>query len=489
MKAVEGSAIYLRCIIALETYSLCRLRNNACSGTAAATIRGTIPKMALPKISRLSFLLALGSSALTGAACSPSSGNGNGDKPGGSAGANGTAGGANGDTGGSSGKTNGGAAGALTDPGAGGTIVLDPGMTTRPTNEADASCGTTTATAEQTVITKTITTQSPVALFLVQDRSGSMVDDPPVNSNQNKWQQAVGAVNAFVADPKSSGLDVALGFFPIATGMCDGSTYATPNVPLARLPSTQLVTDVSNALSSNAPSRGGGGSGNGSSGTPIEGALRGGENYCLVYQANNPQEKCVVVLITDGAPNGCDENFMDLSNIAADAKKQNVTTFAIGMNGADFTLLDQIATAGGSSCGTTPACNVANGTTSFSDALNAIRTTVTQTMTVVQSTKLACEYNIPPPKDGEKLDFTTVNEQITANGTPTKVLRVKDEPACASVGNLGWYYDNENDPKSVRFCPSTCSSVEVPDAGLPPGTTAPRVDVLFGCKSEPAVPA
>src|SRR5262249_15259648 len=150
---------------------------------------------------------------------------------------------------------------------------------------------------------------------------------------------------------------------------------------------------------------------------------------------------------------------------------------------------DQIANAGGSSCGATPACNVASGTTSFSDALNAIRTTVTKTMSVVQTTKLACEYTIPPPKMGDKLDFDKVNVQITNNGAASKILRVDSAAACGANGNQGWYYDDPKNPTSVKFCPGTCGSVEAPDGGFPVGTTPPRVDVLVGCKSEVGIPA
>ncbi len=358
-------------------------------------------------------------------------------------------------------------------------------MRVDPSDSPDASCAAASATAEQRVVTKTVTTQSPVALYLVQDRSGSMKDTPR-NATQDKWTQATDAMNAFVADPASAGLDVALAFFPIPSGVCDGTNYNVPKVPMARLPSAAQVTAVSAAITANAPGNGGGGQG----GTPIEGALRGGENYCMVYQAQNPAEKCVVVLITDGAPNGCNQDFATLAGIAGSAKMQaNVLTFAVGMDGADFGLLDQIATAGGSTCGSTPSCNVASGTMSLSQALNAIRTTVTQTQMVVQSTKLACEYTIPTPSNGQNLDPNKVNVQITKGGVANKVGQVPDMASCASFGNAGWYYDDPKAPKTVKFCPSTCSSLDVPDAGVPVGTEAPHVDLLFGCPSHISIPA
>jgi hypothetical protein len=438
------------------------------------------------------FVLALGCTGVA-AACSPAATNTDGNN-GNATGATGGGAGTTSQPSGTGNATSSGSSGGggTVDPGAGGGSILGPGMTRPDPNKGDGpdgSCSGTSATAEQTVVTKTMTTVSPVALYLVQDRSGSMRDTPN-GASQNKWTQATDAVNAFMTDPKSANLDVALGFFPIDTGQCDGTNYNMPKVPMARLPSQMQAMAVASAITANAPGGGGGGFGNpGASGTPIEGALRGGENFCMVYQAQNPTEKCVVVLITDGAPNGCAGDAATLTKIVKDASDmQHVMTFAIGMDGADFNLLDQIATAGGSSCGATPACNVNNGTTSFNDALDKIRTTVVTTMMVVQKTTLACQYNIPPPKNGQTLDPSKVNVQITKDGATQKVFQVKDAADCANFGNAGWYYDPMN-PSTVKFCPSTCGSVETPDGGVPVGTTPPRVDLLFGCKTEMAIPA
>jgi hypothetical protein len=430
--------------------------------------------------------LAFSSSAIVGA-CAPHAGKAD-DRTisatGGTSSGNQTGGG------GTSGKwTNGGNA-AGTDPGNGGVLIGPIPTQMPPSNSPDASCAKTSVTAPQNVITKTVTTIDPVALFLVQDRSGSMMDEPAAGSTM-KWDQAVAAVNGFVTDPNTKDIDVALGFFPIDNGTCDGSTYSTPKVPLARLPSQMQAGAVATALTQMVPARGGGPFGQpGATGTPIEGALRGGENYCLTYQAQNPAEKCVVVLITDGEPSGCARDAATLAGIAADAKtRASVLTFAIGMEGADFNLLDQIATAGGSNCGARPSCDVTAGAASFSAALEKIRTTVSTTTTMVQNSKLACEYVIPPPTDGQKLDPDKVNVQITKDGIVDKVGRVDSAAGCAAVGNKGWYYDPPTDPKSVKLCPATCTSIEGGDAGLPAGTTAPKVDVLFGCKTEIAIPA
>ena len=80
-------------------------------------------------------------------------------------------------------------------------------------------------------------------------------------------------------------------------------------------------------------------------------------------------------------------------------------TFTVGIDGANFTLLEQIAQAGNGDCtpdpaDTTWACNVSIGGTTFINALNNIRgvittlKTVTEMQTVMTTEKLPCEWSI-----------------------------------------------------------------------------------------------
>lgn len=81
----------------------------------------------------------------------------------------------------------------------------------------------------------------------------------------------------------------------------------------------------------------------------MEGALNGLRLFCSGYAQTNPGEKTVGVLITDGQPNGCDEAPNNLAGIAAamSGGDPSVPLFTIGMDGADFGFLDQVAAAGG----------------------------------------------------------------------------------------------------------------------------------------------
>jgi hypothetical protein len=169
------------------------------------------------------------------------------------------------------------------------------------------------------------------------------------------------------------------------------------------------------------------------------------------------------------------------------------------MDGADFNMLSGIARGGGSDC--TPAttapgdeaCNVAGGGTSFIDALNTIRATVTTsethlvTTTEVHSSKLACEFKLPAAPDGAKLDANKVNVQFTSDSGSEKIYHVASLADCATTTTKAWYYDDPQAPTKILACPNTCSVLQAVsgDGGVTTSLTAPRVDVLLGCKSEP----
>jgi hypothetical protein len=187
-----------------------------------------------------------------------------------------------------------GAGGASTAPGGGGAPLANGGAPVflEPTGSGGGvgdgglpigTCGKSTVKGE--VITETrVETQiqtrtethtetrevvKPVAIYLMLDQSGSMVDG-------DKWGIAVRAINAFTADQRSSGFTVALNIFsfnflgnPPGCAICDGSDCRTPMVPWGQLPA--VATPINTALA-RAPI---------GIGTPIEAALRGVTMGCL----------------------------------------------------------------------------------------------------------------------------------------------------------------------------------------------------------------
>jgi hypothetical protein len=228
-------------------------------------------------------------------------------------------------------------------------------------------------------------------------------------------------------------------------------------------------------------------------GTPIEGALRGATEFCKKYQLDHAGEQCVAVLVTDGKPenaSGCKENSNDLAAIAGAAHTAGVTTFAVGLQGADFTLLDKIAKQGGApDCDTNAAswaCNVSGGAAGASklvDALTAIRESVvtTEVKTViethVESSALPCEWEIPAAPAGETFDRNKVNIKMTTADAETTFVRVTDPAQCQPNG---WTFDDLAAPTRMLACPQACEQIKaVPDA---------KMEVLLGCETIVLVP-
>jgi Mg-chelatase subunit ChlD len=331
-------------------------------------------------------------------------------------------------------------------------------------------CGATSLQAQQVVVQKEVvietpvTTTKPVALYIMLDQSLSM-------GTSNLWDPAVSALNAFLSDAASNGVDVAIQYFPSDGDCSDGSGYNTPAVGIGRLPDhAQAIAD---SLGEHAPT---------GLGTPIEGALRGVTGFCKQFQSDNSDEKCVAVLVTDGKPElslGCSSDHNTIAGIAGDAHSAGVTTFAVGLQGADFSLLDQIAMQGGApDCddGSAYACDVSDGAGKLVDALAKIRDTVTvvethtETQTEVQDMPLPCEWQIPDPPKGQNFDRDKVNVHLTAPGTDLSFGKVSSADSCKAKG---WHYDDPDAPTRIVACPETCDLIQ--------STPLANIQILLGC--------
>lgn len=336
---------------------------------------------------------------------------------------------------------------------------------------ADGGCGASVIEAKQVVVQQEVTVEErvdevqPVALYITLDRSLSM-------DWENLWTPAKDAIAAFVNAASSKGIDVALTFFPEGGGQCNGSGYDTPVIGMGRLPDHAI--DVTRELDKRASA--------GGVGTPIEGALRGATQFCQRFQASSNGEKCVAVLVTDGDPLGCEQSTSKLAAIAqtAYANGSGVRTFAVGLKGADFALLDAIAQAGGAvdcdGASSRFACDVSSGPSQLSAALDKIRSVVTTVTTHVTTTThleempVECEWTIP--ESGQSFDPQRVNVQLSAPSltSPLSFGQVANAGACAE---RGWYYDDPNTPARLIACPQTCAVLRA--------TPQARIDVLLGC--------
>jgi hypothetical protein len=95
----------------------------------------------------------------------------------------------------------------------------------------------------------------------------------------------------------------------------------------------------------------------------------------------------------------------------------------------------------------------------------------------VISTALACDFAVPPPPDGQAIDFAKVNVQFTPGGSPPPVEYLNIPGGSAACGSRdGWYYDDPQKPSKIILCPTSCGSVRTNPHG--------KIDVLFGCATK-----
>jgi hypothetical protein len=333
--------------------------------------------------------------------------------------------------------------------GSGGGTISGPaaGGSTSSSINPDAACAS--SSTEATLVT--------LNMYIMFDDSGSMADN-------NKWTDASAALNAFFQDPGSAGLKVALRFFPdgqCTQGACDVNACAMPAVPMAALTADPAPMDMQEAalvasVNAHGPANGGG--------TPMSAALQGAENYALMYEAAHPTQKTVVVLVTDGMPNGCDETFGDIVNIAGTAFGQGILTFAVGLQGSSTMQMDQLAAAGG----TSQAVFIGTGNGAEMQLLMALQ--------AIRGTVVTCQFALPmTDQQGKKVDPSKVNVDYTPGGTGMSETIPQVDNAAACGNKDGWYYDNNAMPTTITLCPKTCQTVQ--------NDPHAKIDILLGCQT------
>ena len=293
----------------------------------------------------------------------------------------------------------------------------------------------------------------PVDVFVIMDRSQSM-GLAVEGSNMTRWEALHAAVESFTQDPNAGDIRAGIGFFSLSGGGddtqdCSPARYAAPSVPIG------LISEVGPKLVAAMDEMTPGGL------TPTVPALEGAISYARSWAQKNPGRATTVVLVTDGFPTQCDNAPGHISDAAKAGYEsaERIRTFVIGVGDVAKFNLDNYARSGGTkSAYLTDAGDV---TSTFVNALNNIT-----------NRAITCEYQLPPPPDGMKLDSAKVQVLYTpATGAPEEVPSISSLAACAKNPNGGWYYDNADLPSKITVCPCTCARLQ-----------AGRVDVRLGCK-------
>jgi hypothetical protein len=387
------------------------------------------------------------------------------------AGGSGTAGASGSGEPGESGGSSGSGGSAVTGGSAGSTpiIPVDAGGDADVTVDPDAACGIGSAEA----------TLRPVSMFVTFDRSTSMVRaEPDPVTLLNRWETAALALTEFFSSPAADGLGVALRFFPddrpevgCTQEECNVAACTEPLVPMDTLSAAVAPDDAHEAALILAveeatpmlPMNGEMAKG----GTPISVALEGAAAWTASHQQDHPDQKTVILFVTDGDPAGCDERPAFIQGIAQTAlAEHDVSTYVVGLTdalgeGVNQDNLNELAAAGG----TEQAFFIKDGPTAAEDLFDALD--------AVRGLALPCDFPLPEStKEGTEIDPGFVNVVYTAgDGTERTLTKLSEGTTCAD--SQSWHYDNEDTPSRIVLCPSACDVISADGSA--------KLQILAGC--------
>lgn len=312
----------------------------------------------------------------------------------------------------------------------------------------------------------------PVYLAFAFDVSGSMgkIEDSGCFDPDFKWKPVVEATSAFFNAESSQGLHASMSLFPARDDRCDESSYQAPEVPLQELPSdafSAALTSYEGEVDDDGW-RGG---------TPTLAAFTGTLSTLDAAREADPTARFAVVLVTDGKPQGCDDNGIDaIESAVAAAEAAGVATYVIGVkqptsqpgcsanqeNDDLLANLDTIAQAGGS---TAPFMIDTGDTAATQLALDAA-------IQSIRSRSISCEVAIPAHPMGGQFDKDKIDVSVTEEGIATPLGY---DAGCETAS--GWRYDDETSPTIIELCDSSCSTIQAS-----PGA---QLNVNFLCVPRP----
>jgi hypothetical protein len=339
---------------------------------------------------------------------------------------------------------------------------------------------------------------SSVLLGFAFDVSGSMgkLDEPNWwHDPAAQWTPLALATSAFFEDPASAGLQAAMTFFPAEEDDCESSSYLTPTVPMTALPEATFAAQFT-AYEAEVGSPLAGGDWRG--GTPTYAALLGVSEYLASVRPGAPSGTFAIVLVTDGLPQGCDEDIDDVVSLAEELTTAGTSTYVIGIENPtvpppelppdwdDWGECDSGAGGGDTPCtppATLQALNaiaLAGGTGSafLIDTGDPSATAVAfqAAIAAIRAETVSCSLLIPPhPQPGRTFEGDKVDVSVTSAGVITTLAY---DEACSQLG--GWHFDDPATPTLIELCESTCTSVQAaPDSTIDVNFLCePRIDVI-----------
>ncbi len=305
----------------------------------------------------------------------------------------------------------------------------------------------------------------PPNLYLLFDHSGSMKESV---SGGTKWTGSVAAISSLVTK-STDDLKMGLKLFPPVGApdkTCTASFFATPDVPVAPLSTSR--NPILCHLGGGSSCGGITAAGPDGNGTPMAIALDQAIKYmATAYKGEGTR---VVVLITDGDPNGCG----DIGDVITAATKapsgtEKVIVYVIGAPGGTVSNLSRVAEAGGgkrtptcvgSTSDPTKACHYQIGGTSFEKDLTAA-------LEDIKGKALTCTFNVPAGASGSTVDKSKVNVNETAGGVTSTL------PQDPSHTN-GWDYTDGG--ATITVYGPECDKLKA--------DPTVKIQIILGCKTK-----
>jgi hypothetical protein len=300
----------------------------------------------------------------------------------------------------------------------------------------------------------------PMNMFIMLDRSVSMLDNLNGTSPPTRWDAMTKAILDYLVTPEARQFHIGLQYFPQfdtnGATSCDAARYSTPAVPIGPITDPAVVTALSNSIRGTMP--------NGF--TPSAPALQGALAYAKQYAMANAGRPTIVVLATDGYPTECmPTSTIEIANTIvgpALASMPSIRTFVIAAGGGagGLSSLKYVSTAGG----TGDPILVADG----ADTSEQIKTALQR----LSRKNLICSYKIPAP-DGGRADPGQVNVDVTLTGMPR--MRLPYFLTADGCGTMnGWFYDDVTKPTNIHLCPATCNSLFNAEIDIVVGCAGPK---------------
>jgi hypothetical protein len=293
-------------------------------------------------------------------------------------------------------------------------------------------------------------------MFVILDRSGSMtqpfgnndsdgycdIGDPNVGS---RWCNAINALYGFFSDPTTVGTGVSYAEF--SSSGCGPFDMAVDFGILEEADANGHLEAIEDALNDDDP--------DGSTNT--EGAI---DTLIAETGAHVPTgtRKTIAVLITDGNPNGCEEDRDDLNALLVDHYTDTgIPTFLIGMDGVSANNLEELAQNAGAESHT-DYCISGDDECSYYSVGDGNPAAFIDALANIRSSVLGCEYSVPQADVGLS-NFETLEVKFTPSSGATEITleQMASEAACDADDQYWVDFSSGTDP-IIKLCPATCDT-------------------------------